>query len=563
MPTLYAAKGGASNSNLYTVNPVTGALTSVGPIGFAVTGLAFDPSTGTLYGVTSNLSPLHPRSLITVNTATGAGTFVGSYGLGTPLGDIAFKSDGTLYGYGGASAASLYTINKATGVATLVGTGALGSGRGLAFEIDAADNGYVFPDGTNITDGFYKVSLADGSMTLIGTFQNGSGSGGNASAASFGADQAMWLVAQPSGFNSDLCTIDSDGNLTDIGDMGAQNVDALAWQGSVKPNPWFAYPDLTELFDACPVADAESCSTPFGPMISTDGASQGPSSLRMNPGTDDSWIVIPTPVSPASTVWAYMAMALYVDWGPLFAASVDPAVLTLGTTPYGGFYWTLEPTSPTTGTLTDRFGNAFAIPNQTWTSVELAYLPNGGGLNAFTETWINGVDSGVLAAGSTHAYDHVTFGDTSWGIPDDLSYYVDDFTWSLNGRIGAVPLGGAFFNGVGSGTNLDACTCTAPTPHPVDDFYTDDESRTLNVAAPGVMSNDILPTTVSLNTGCTHGSVILNSDGSFSYTPNTGYVGTDSFIYNGNGGTATVTITIAPSTARAIFASAPAYKIAG
>jgi hypothetical protein len=81
---LYGADGGGGGdtpgvtSNLYLLNPSSGALLqTIGPIGFAVTGLAEDPSTGTLYGVTSLGSTTNPGSLITVNKTTGAGTLVG------------------------------------------------------------------------------------------------------------------------------------------------------------------------------------------------------------------------------------------------------------------------------------------------------------------------------------------------------------------------------------------------------------------------------------------------------------------------------------------------------
>lgn len=76
---LYGADGAAGNpSNLYILDPATGAITStVGPIGFAVTGLAIDPLTGILYGSTGQASPTSPGFLITINTTTGAGTIVG------------------------------------------------------------------------------------------------------------------------------------------------------------------------------------------------------------------------------------------------------------------------------------------------------------------------------------------------------------------------------------------------------------------------------------------------------------------------------------------------------
>jgi VCBS repeat-containing protein len=60
--------------------------------------------------------------------------------------------------------------------------------------------------------------------------------------------------------------------------------------------------------------------------------------------------------------------------------------------------------------------------------------------------------------------------------------------------------------------------------------------------------------TVALDTDVSHGTLTLNSDGTFTYTPNTNYTGTDSFTYtvdDGYDGTdaATVTITIANTAA--------------
>src|SRR5207247_597176 len=74
-------------------------------------------------------------------------------------------------------------------------------------------------------------------------------------------------------------------------------------------------------------------------------------------------------------------------------------------------------------------------------------------------------------------------------------------------------------------------------------------------AAQGVLANDsdvdgdvLTPVLVS---GPSHGSLTLNADGSFTYTPSANYNGTDSFAYKANDGSldsnvATVTITINP-----------------
>ena len=97
--TLYGADGAQGTpANLYLLDPETGAvICTVGPIGFAVTGLAVHPITGVLYGSTGNASPTSPRSLITIDKATGAGTVVGSFGIPShTMPDLTFTSDGTL-----------------------------------------------------------------------------------------------------------------------------------------------------------------------------------------------------------------------------------------------------------------------------------------------------------------------------------------------------------------------------------------------------------------------------------------------------------------------------------
>ena len=75
----------------------------------------------------------------------------------------------------------------------------------------------------------------------------------------------------------------------------------------------------------------------------------------------------------------------------------------------------------------------------------------------------------------------------------------------------------------------------------------------LNVAAPGVLSNDSDADgdtlTAVLNTGPGNGSLTLSADGSFSYTPNANFNGPDSFTYHANDGqadsnVATVSITV-------------------
>ena len=81
---------------------------------------------------------------------------------------------------------------------------------------------------------------------------------------------------------------------------------------------------------------------------------------------------------------------------------------------------------------------------------------------------------------------------------------------------------------------------TLSTPH----------DRLATVPAPGVLGNDLDllgSTTAVLMSGTAHGTVVLAPDGSYTYGPDAGFVGTDQFGYRDSGlltNTTTVTITV-------------------
>lgn len=110
----------------------------------------------------------------------------------------------------------------------------------------------------------------------------------------------------------------------------------------------------------------------------------------------------------------------------------------------------------------------------------------------------------------------------------------------------------------GLDSNVATVTITiTPVPDPpvaVDDSYVVAEDSVLTINAPGLKVNDSDPDTpvgdltVTLVTGAQRGSLTLNADGSFVYTPFPDTAGSDSFVYrlsDGNGSsTATATIAI-------------------
>ena len=92
-------------------------------------------------------------------------------------------------------------------------------------------------------------------------------------------------------------------------------------------------------------------------------------------------------------------------------------------------------------------------------------------------------------------------------------------------------------------------------PVATDDEYTMAEKETLTIAAPGVLANDIdvdadTLTAILVDT-VSNGTLSLNADGSFTYTPNEYFNGMDSFTYKAKDAVleselAVVTITVTP-----------------
>ncbi|MEN8166416.1 MAG: Ig-like domain-containing protein [Pseudomonadota bacterium] len=121
----------------------------------------------------------------------------------------------------------------------------------------------------------------------------------------------------------------------------------------------------------------------------------------------------------------------------------------------------------------------------------------------------------------------------------------DSFTYTISDGRG----------GTSSATVSISITPVNDPPLASDDAYTTDEDVVLVMAAPGVLANDSDidgdPLTASLETAPAHGSVVVNPDGSFSYTPYPDYNGPDGFSYlvadgNGASDSATVSLIINP-----------------
>lgn len=242
--TLYVATGsGGVTGNLYTVDPTTAAATVVGPIlagglPIAMTGLAFDPTTNILYGITSNNSPNIARHLVTINPATGLATDIGALGIGGA--DIAFDAAGNLYMSSG-NATNLYSVNKATGVATVIGaTGTGNGGSGLAINA----GGTAFFAGNGDHGALATLNLATGAATLGATL-TGAPNNGGIDSMKFSSTGVLFGVDNNNSPVNNLVTINTaTGAVTNIGALPA-SIDGMAFGAGGLPGTG-AVPTLGE-----------------------------------------------------------------------------------------------------------------------------------------------------------------------------------------------------------------------------------------------------------------------------------------------------------------------------
>jgi hypothetical protein len=232
---LYATNGAGNNpSNLYILNPTNGTIVrTVGPIGFGVTGLAIDPTTGTLYGTTGRNTGAgtgpNPVSLITISRTTGAGTLVGKLRPDNEgSADITFTSDGTLFGWLEPNTDDLVRIDKATGAATIVGNSGLDTyGSGLA----ANASGVLYFAGEGEQGRLFTIDRNTGAATPVATLNGPNGDPG-ISALAFDSAGTLFGARIPSdspAFASDLITINTGtGAITSLG-PSVDRLDAIVF----------------------------------------------------------------------------------------------------------------------------------------------------------------------------------------------------------------------------------------------------------------------------------------------------------------------------------------------
>ncbi|MBN8480272.1 MAG: hypothetical protein J0L88_01640 [Xanthomonadales bacterium] len=172
--TLHAIQTITAGSPTYgTINPATGALTTIGPVtglgaSDVVSGLTIDGVTGAAY-ITAGAGA-GTGSLYSFNLATGAATLIGAHGVaGALFVDIAINCTGDMYGHDIASD-SLYSINKTTGAATLIGPHGLASNFAQGMDFDNNDGtlyAAIYTGSGTYTYGTFN--LTTGAITPLST----------------------------------------------------------------------------------------------------------------------------------------------------------------------------------------------------------------------------------------------------------------------------------------------------------------------------------------------------------------------------------------------------------
>src|SRR5690606_37627474 len=142
--------------------------------------------------------------------------------------------------------------------------------------------------------------------------------------------------------------------------------------------------------------------------------------------------------------------------------------------------------------------------------------PDGDALTAVLDS---NVSNGTLTLNADGSFDYTPA--AGYNGTDSFSYHAND--GALDSAVVTVEIAVAVVNDVPVAT-LDA--------------FVTDEDVPLNIAAPGVLGNDSDPDgdalTAVLDSNVSNGTLTLNADGSFDYTPNADFNGSDSFSYHAN-----------------------------
>ena len=221
---------------LVTIDTNTGILKEIGLLNlgdiFTFGGLAFDPNSKSLYGSVF-VNDSSEWQLVTIDCASGQGTFVGPFNVAGAVTSLAFDPNtDTLFGSTNANFGRIVSINTKTGTASAIGPlQAVGWMGGLAF--DPVSN--LLYGVTFSSNRLYSFDPSDGTPTFIGD-----------------ADEVLWgltFIYPPNILLGDV-NIDGSVNLLDV----APFIELLT-NGSFQGEADINQDGVVDLLDVAPFVD--------------------------------------------------------------------------------------------------------------------------------------------------------------------------------------------------------------------------------------------------------------------------------------------------------------------
>jgi hypothetical protein len=265
-------------ANLSKLDTTTGVLTIVGPITPVGTesfgGLAVDPTTGTMYASSTNITN---STLYTVNTTTGTATVVGTI-TGSPGNiDIAINGAGNMYGYDVVND-SFFSIDKTTGAATLIGLLGFDANYGQGFAFDPATGTCYMAafNNTAFQAELRTVDITTGATTLVG-------------ALGTPASTQLGFLAIPGSYVSWLSVAPTSGTIA-VGDSTLMKAYFDASDTSISNHPGNYFGRIEVTAAGAPLADILRI-----PVRMTVGS--GSSTVTLGVPITLNWNIVSLPVS--------------------------------------------------------------------------------------------------------------------------------------------------------------------------------------------------------------------------------------------------------------------------
>jgi autotransporter-associated beta strand protein len=225
----------------------------------------------------------------------------------------------------------------------------------------------------------------------------------------------------------------------------------------------------------------------------------------------------------------YFDDASEVDFGPYASTIVSDSSSQIVVSSPAGIDGTVDLTVTTPGgtSLDSTFDQFTGVPAPAVTGIGSA--AEFGSVAGGTTVYIYGTDLENASA--------VDFGATAGTIVSDSATYL--VATSPAGAAGPVAVTVATPYGTSATSLADQFTYIG-SPQTMAHGYTIDQGTALTVSGPGVLAGDVDPQGIALTAELlgnpTYGSLAFGSDGSFIYTPENGYFGTDTFTYQADNG---------------------------